>query len=208
MEAWRFEKRNNSRYLFKIVFLLFFQCLYAQTQTRAMALSQAAEALTQQDVVYDPSYFSIPYPNGDIPHGKGVCTDVVIRAYRLALNIDLQKEIHEDIKVNFKSYPQLWGLKRPDKNIDHRRVPNIMAFLKRNNASLPITLKAEDYTPGDVVCWSLGGAITHIGIVVNKTSYDGKRHLIAHNIGNGQVLEDCLFKFKIIGHYKWLNLSK
>jgi uncharacterized protein YijF (DUF1287 family) len=172
-----------------------------------LELSNAALALTEQQVVYDPSYFSIAYPNGDVPVGKGVCTDVVIRAYR-TLGVDLQKEVHEDMKANFSLYPKIWGLKTTDKNIDHRRVPNLMTYFKRQGVSKPITKRPEDYKPGDVVCWNLGGAITHIGVVVDKKSADGKRNLIVHNIGSGQVLEDCLFTFKIIGHYSTLNRAK
>ena len=165
-------------------------------------LAIAALSLTKDHVIYDPSYFSITYPNGDIPKDKGVCTDVIIRAYR-KLGIDLQKEVHEDMKSNFNLYPKIWGLKKTDKNIDHRRVPNLMTYFKRQEAAKPITKNGKDYVPGDVVAWNLGGAITHIGIVVNKKSSDGLRHLIVHNIGAGQVLEDFLFKFKIIGHYRF-----
>jgi uncharacterized protein YijF (DUF1287 family) len=165
-------------------------------------LSDAAIELTKQDVTYDPTYFKISYPNGDVPADKGVCTDVIIRAYR-KLGIDLQKEVHEDMAKNFSKYPKTWGLKTTDKNIDHRRVPNLMVFFKRKGKELPLTSKAADYLPGDIVCWNLGGNITHIGIVVNKKSTDGKRNLVVHNIGAGQVLEDCLFEFKIIGHYRY-----
>ena len=165
-------------------------------------LSDAALELTKQVVDYDPSYFTIAYPNGDIPGDKGVCTDVIIRAYR-KLGIDLQKEVHEDMKANFSKYPKIWGLTRPDRNIDHRRVPNLMVFFNRHGIVKPITNNASDYVPGDIVCWNLGGAVTHIGLVVNIKSADGKRNLIVHNIGGGQVLADCLFEFKIIGHYQY-----
>ena len=165
-------------------------------------LSDSALELTKQKVTYDPAYFKIDYPNGDIPSNKGVCTDVVIRAYR-KLGIDLQKEVHEDIKANFRKYPQKWGLSGPDKNIDHRRVPNLMTFFERNGEVKPITNNLTDYLPGDIVCWDLGGGITHIGIVVDKKSSDGTRNLIVHNIGGGQVLADCIFEFKIIGHYTY-----
>lgn len=165
-------------------------------------LADSALTLTQQQVQYDPAYFKISYPNGDVPANKGVCTDVVIRAYR-KLGIDLQKEVHLDMKANFRLYPQKWGLKGPDPNIDHRRVPNLMTFFRRKGTSLPISDKAADYRPGDIVCWNLGGGVTHIGIVSQKSTSDGKRHLIIHNIGNGQVQEDCLFSFKIIGHYRY-----
>jgi uncharacterized protein len=163
-------------------------------------LSVAALELTQVQVTYDPGYFRIPYPNGDLPPNKGVCTDVVIRAYR-KLGIDLQKEVHEDMMLNFSKYPKFWGLSKPDRNIDHRRVPNLMKFFSRFGTVKPITARAEDYLPGDLVCWNLGGAITHIGIVVNLKSPDGHRNMIVHNIGGGQVLADCLFQFRIIGHY-------
>lgn len=185
-----------------ILYILAFNLAYSQLDIRERNLSNCALKLTQQQVTYDPSYFSIAYPNGDIPKDKGVCTDVIIRAYRM-LGIDLQKKVHEDMKDNFSEYPNLWGLSNTDKNIDHRRVPNLMTFFERSGAKLPVTNNANDYKPGDVVCWNLGGAITHIGIVVNKKSIDGKRNLIVHNIGAGQVLEDCLFKFKIIGHYRF-----
>lgn len=165
-------------------------------------LSNAAIALTNDEVAYDPSYFSIDYPNGDVPKGKGVCTDVVIRAYR-KLGIDLQKEVHEDMKAYFDVYPKLWGLTKTDKNIDHRRVPNLMTFFERHGHVKPLSQKASDYTPGDIVAWNLGGATTHIGVVVNKKSVDGQRYLISHNIGNGQELSDCLFSYKIIGHYSF-----
>ncbi|OMP32456.1 DUF1287 domain-containing protein [Mangrovimonas sp. DI 80] len=191
----------------KVVILFFLATVticFSQTAVSALTLSDCALALTKQKVTYDPSYFSIPYPNGDVPADKGVCTDVVIRAYR-QVGVDLQKEVHEDMKANFSSYPNIWGLKSTDKNIDHRRVPNLMTFFNRRGAAKAISQNAEDYVPGDIVCWNLGGAITHIGIVVNKKSSDGKRYLIVHNIGGGQVLEDCLFDFKIIGHYRYVQ---
>jgi uncharacterized protein YijF (DUF1287 family) len=165
-------------------------------------LSDAAIALTHTKVVYDPSYFSIAYPNGDVPVGKGVCTDVIIRAYR-TLGIDLQKEVHEDMSAHFSLYPKKWGLKTTDRNIDHRRVPNLMTFFARHGKVLSLSGNPADYKPGDIVCWNLGGATTHIGIVVNRKSGDGKRNLIVHNIGGGQELADCLFSFKIIGHYRY-----
>lgn len=175
--------------------------LYAQDDF-FKRLSAAAIELTHQQVAYDPQYFSIPYPNGDVPSDKGVCTDVIIRAYR-KLGIDLQKEVHEDMRANFVLYPKIWGLKKTDKNIDHRRVPNLMKYFSRKGTVKKITENPGDYLPGDIVAWNLGGAITHIGIVVDKKSLDGKRNLIVHNIGAGQVLEDCLFTYKIIGHYSF-----
>lgn len=182
-------------------FLVLSSIVSAQTNF-AKQLSDAALKLTAQKVKYDPAYFTISYPNGDVPNDRGVCTDVVIRAYR-TLSVDLQKEVHEDIKSNFKKYPDKWGLTMPDKNIDHRRVPNLMTFFSRYGEVKKISDNAEDYRPGDIVCWNLGGNITHIGIVVDKKSTDGKRYLVVHNIGAGQVLEDCLFSFNIIGHYTY-----
>jgi len=184
-----------------IILLVFSQTIFAQDSFYTQ-LSDAALLLTKQEVTYDPSYFSINYPNGDIPSDKGVCTDVVIRAYR-TLDIDLQKKVHEDMVANFSKYPKNWGLSRTDKNIDHRRVPNLMTFFSRFGTVKSTSNKSIDYTPGDIVCWSLGGGLTHIGVVVDKKSDDGNRYLIVHNIGGGQVLADCLFDYNIIGHYRY-----
>ena len=185
-----------------IIFIIIQISTLAFCQNFHDSLSIVAIELTHQKVTYDPSYYSIDYPNGDIPSDMGVCTDVVIRAYR-KLDIDLQKEVHEDMKENFSKYPKKWGHTTTDKNIDHRRVPNLMTFFKRRGASLPITTYPSDYLPGDIVCWDLGGAITHIGIVVTLKSKDLLRNKIVHNIGQGQVMEDCLFNFRIIGHYRY-----
>ncbi|MFQ9315054.1 DUF1287 domain-containing protein [Dysgonomonas sp. Marseille-Q5470] len=165
-------------------------------------LSNAAIELTKDKVVYDPRYYTIPYPNGDVPADKGVCTDVIIRAYR-KLGMDLQKKIHEDMKANFSKYPKKWGMKSTDKNIDHRRVPNQATFFSRFGSVKKISDKAEDYIVGDIVTWDLGGGITHIGIVTDRMSADKKRPLIVHNIGQGQVLQDCLFSYKVTGHYTY-----
>ena len=190
------------RSVFLILFFTVINLGFGQTTTQTMSLSDAALKLTKDKVIYDGRYFSIDYPNGDVPKNKGVCTDVIIRAYR-KLGVDLQKEVHEDMKANFDKYPKIWGLKSTDKNIDHRRVPNLMTYFKRKGASESITQYPKDYLPGDVVAWRLANGLTHIGIVVHKKSKDGKRPLIVHNIGAGQVLEDCLFDFKIIGHYRY-----
>ncbi|HOZ13769.1 MAG TPA: DUF1287 domain-containing protein [Tenuifilaceae bacterium] len=184
-----------------LLILLKVNTLSAQNIT-AEQLSNAALELTKQKVEYYPGYIRIAYPNGDVPANKGVCTDVIIRAYR-KLGIDLQKEVHEDMAKNFHLYQKNWGLKKPDTNIDHRRVPNLMVYFKRFGMVKSITQNPNDYKPGDIVCWNLSGGITHIGIVVNKRTTDGNRYLIVHNIGAGQVLEDCLFSFKIIGHYTY-----
>ena len=167
-------------------------------------LADSALTLTRQKVQYDPAYFRIDYPNGDIPTDKGVCTDVIVRAYR-KMGIDLQKEVHEDMTHSFNAYPNIWNLTKPDKNIDHRRVPNLMVFFSRKGSSLIISGSSKDYQPGDIVCWDLGRGVTHIGIVSNLKSADHKRPLIIHNIGGGQVTADCLFQFKITGHYKYKN---
>lgn len=184
-----------------IIFLLLSSIGFSQSDFYSR-LADSTFTLTKQKVTYDPAYFSLSYPGGDVPADKGVCTDVVIRAYR-KMGIDLQKEVHEDMKKNFSLYPKKWGLKTPDRNIDHRRVPNLMTFFSRFGTVLPMTKEAKDYKPGDIVCWDLGKGLTHIGIISNKKSSDGKRYKIVHNIGAGQVLEDCLFDFKIIGHYRY-----
>ena len=190
-----------------IIFVLFFSTMIiVQGQDNNSEffdrLSKAGIALTLNKVKYDPTYYTIPYPNGDVPAGRGVCTDVIIRAYRV-VGIDLQKEVHEDMKANFSKYPKKWGLKSTDKNIDHRRVPNLMFFFERKGAKLPITNKGLDYKPGDIVTWMLPGNLSHIGLVVNRKTADNKRYMIVHNIGTGQVMQDCLASWKITGHYRY-----
>jgi uncharacterized protein len=183
------------------VFVLFFGIAGAQDQFFTQ-LSSAAIELTKTDVQYDPTYFAIPYPNGDVPVNKGVCTDVIIRAYR-KLGIDLQKEVHEDMKANFGLYPKNWGMKKTDTNIDHRRVPNLMTYFSRFGTVLKRSKDPKDYSPGDIVTWNLGGGIGHIGIVIDKRSEDKQRYLVVHNIGHGQEISDCLFEFVITGHYRF-----
>jgi uncharacterized protein YijF (DUF1287 family) len=166
-------------------------------------LVEAAIERTTHEVRYDPSYFRIDYPGGDVPAEVGVCTDEVIRSYR-AVGVDLQKLVHEDMGQNFNAYPRNWGAKKTDKNIDHRRVPNLMTFFERQGASLPVTANARDYRPGDVVTWDLSGGMTHIGLVVNVPSdADAERFRIVHNIGAGPKMEDVLFGWKITGHYRY-----
>lgn len=188
-------------FMMLVISLLTFQS-FGQSPS-ALKLASAGVQLTKQKVSYDPQYFKISYPNGDVPANKGVCTDVIIRAYRNALQVDLQKDVHEDMKANFKLYPKDWGRKTTDANIDHRRVYNLMVFFKRKGTAKPITKLADDYKPGDIVCWNLSGNTSHIGLVINQKSADGKRYLIVHNIGAGQVIEDVLFSWKIIGHYQY-----
>ncbi len=194
--------RKARKSLVFILLLLAFVITCRAQKTFYDSLSDAAIELTYQDVEYDPSYFTIDYPNGDIPSNKGVCTDVVIRAYR-KLGIDLQKVVHEDMVKNFNLYPKIWGLTSTDKNIDHRRVPNLMTFFGRFGTSLPLTKNPIDYLPGDLVCWDLGSNVTHIGIIIDKKAPNGTIPLVVHNIGNGQEISNCLFSFKIIGHYRY-----
>jgi len=186
-----------------LLLLLVIVCPYLFAQEDFyQKLAGSAYSLTKQWVIYDPAYYRIDYPNGDIPANKGVCTDVVIRAYR-KVGIDLQKAVHEDMKQHFALYPKLWGLKTTDRNIDHRRVPNLRVFFTRHGKSLKPSADAKDYRPGDIVTWDLGKGVAHIGMVSDKKSLDAKRYKIVHNIGLGQVLEDMLFDFKITGHYRY-----
>lgn len=187
---------------FYIFFLFIGFSSFVLEKSFAEKLSEAAISLTKDKVTYDPKYVSIPYPNGDVPKDRGVCTDVVIRAYR-KLGIDLQKEVHLDMKKNFSLYPKTWSLKRPDTNIDHRRVPNLQVYFTRKGKSLGVSKNASDYKAGDLVTWMIGGKLPHIGIVTYRKSVDGKRNLIVHNVGGGQVLEDCLFRYEIKGHYRF-----
>ena len=182
--------------------LLLIISLLSQEIAFERKLSNAAIALTKDKVVYDGTYVSIKYPNGDVPANQGVCTDVIVRAYR-KLGIDLQKEVHEDMKINFSKYPKIWGLKRTDKNIDHRRVQNLETFFSRKGKKLNVSENAIDYKTGEMVTWMVNDKLPHIGIVTHIKSSDGKRPLIVHNIGSGQVLEDCLFNHKIVGRYKF-----
>lgn len=167
-------------------------------------LIAAAVERTSFTVRYDGSYVRLKYPGGDVPAGTGVCTDEIIRIYR-KLGIDLQKEVHEDMRAHFDAYPKIWGLKRPDRNIDHRRVPNLMTFFLRKGEALPISRDADAYSPGDLVTWDLGGGIPHIGMAVDRRSADGGRFLIVHNVGEGPKMEDVLFRWKITGHYRYFG---
>ncbi|MEJ2155140.1 MAG: DUF1287 domain-containing protein [Desulfobacteraceae bacterium] len=162
----------------------------------------AAKERTRHSVVYDGRYVTIAYPMGDVPNDRGVCTDVIIRAYR-KVGIDLQVEVHRDMKANFQHYPKIWRLTGPDSNIDHRRVPNLQVFFQRKGKQLPVSDRAEAYRPGDLVTWMLPGNLPHIGIVVDRKSRDGKRFMIVHNIGRGPRMEDGLFDFPITGHYRF-----
>lgn len=169
----------------------------------AEKLIAAAEDQIGVTVIYDPAYVGLSFPNGDLPRERGVCTDVVIRAYRDAFGFDLQEEVHADMKRDFNAYPKNWGLKRPDRNIDHRRVPNLKVFFERKAASLPVSDDPSGYLPGDLVSQVLPGNLPHIAIVTHYRSQDGKRPLVIHNIGAGTRLEDGLFGFPITGHYRF-----
>ena len=153
---------------------------------------------------YDPAYVSIRYPDGDVPVNTGVCSDVVVRAFRKA-GIDLQKELHEDMSRSFAEYPTRWGLSAPDSNIDHRRVPNLMTYFTRQGKALPITTETDDYLPGDIVAWDLGGGVYHIGMVTNMLSETERECLIVHNIGAGTRVEDVLLNWTIKGHYRFFK---
>lgn len=163
-------------------------------------ISQKALSIVDASIRYTPDYVSISYPNGDVPAKTGVCTDVIIRSYR-KLGIDLQKEVHEDMRANFSVYPKNWSATKTDTNIDHRRVPNLETFFTRKGKKLTVTQNANDYKTGAIVTWMINDKLPHIGIVTNKLSKDGKRRLIVHNVGGGQVLEDCLFKYNLVGHF-------
>lgn len=184
------------RVLSGILFLL----LFLGAEGRAAPLVDKARQQIGVTTTYDPAYKKLPYPAGDVPLATGVCSDVVVRAFR-GLQIDLQKEVHEDMEKAFDQYPRKWGLKRPDPNIDHRRVPNLMTCFQRKGWSIAASKKAADYLPGDVVAWDLGGGITHVGIVSDHRSAAGDP-LVIHNIGRGAREEDLLFTYSIIGHYR------
>jgi len=193
---------------FNVAIALLIAFNFFQTSDRPSAFIQrvvaAAIERAQHIVRYDPAYVRIPYPNGDVPADTGVCTDEIIRIYR-AVGIDLQKEVHEDMEANFSTYPNQarWGLAHTDKNIDHRRVPNLMVFFSRKGQKLPLSLRAEDYSPGDLVTWDLGGNVPHIGMVIDRKSTQSGHRLIIHNIGAGPKMEDVLFNWRITGHYRY-----
>lgn len=180
-----------------------------RNQTRARSSSEAIKKLLdsahEQSIItkhYDPRYVQIAYPGGDVPRATGVCSDVIIRAFR-ALDIDLQKMVHEDMAKNFVVYPRRWNLSRPDTNIDHRRVPNLMMYFSRRGKAQPIIENARHFQAGDIVAWDLGTRQTHIGIVSDEQKLFTQRPLIFHNIGAGVKHEDVLFKWRVIGHYRY-----
>ena len=187
-------------------FVFFAATLAEAAPFDSQKLVDAAIAQVGVTVSYDPTYRNISYPDGDVPKASGVCSDVVIRAYR-ALGIDLQQLVHEDMKKNFSAYPKTWRLSKPDANIDHRRVPNLQVFFTRHGQSLGVSHNGADYKAGDLVTWNLTGSaskpLPHIGIVTNRTSEDGLRPLVVHNIGQGVHVEDTLFTYQITGHYRY-----
>ena len=195
-----------------VLIFLAFTVIQAMPQARERDARQeftrrlvaAAVERTHHSVRYVSEYVRIPYPGGDVPADTGVCTDEIIRSYR-AVGVDLQKEVHEDMVQHFSEYPNRWGRTHADSNIDHRRVPNLMVFFQRKGESLPITNKAKDYAPGDLVTWDLGRGVPHIGIVVDQKSSWSGRYMIEHNIGEGPKMEDVLFDWKITGHYRYFG---
>lgn len=167
---------------------------------RLVAGARAQVGVTRS---YDPSYVPLAYPGGDVPADRGVCSDVVVRALRAA-GLDLQKAVHDDMRANFAAYPAIWGLKRTDPNIDHRRVPNLARWFERQGAAKPITRQASDYRPGDIVAWRLVNGLAHVGVVSDRRASDGSgRFLVIHNIGQGAREEDVLFAWQQTGHYRW-----
>jgi hypothetical protein len=183
-----------------ILTVMLFQSSFILAQE---SLVEAAKLRLSHHVVYDGRYQSIAYPNGDVDDSMGVCSDVVIRSYR-SLGIDLQQLVHEDMQSDFNVYPKIWGLKKTDSNIDHRRVPNLETFFKRHGKVLPITSNPKDYKPGELVTWILQGNLPHVGIVSDVPSKkDSDRFQIIHNIGLGPQQEDVLFDYKIVGHFKY-----
>jgi uncharacterized protein len=174
----------------------------AQSARAATALIAAARRQIGVTVQYDPAYSRLSFPNGDVPRSKGVCTDVIIRAYRDAFGLDLQAGVNADMKRSFSAYPKRWGLKTTDRNIDHRRVPNLETFLTRQGARLPIASDHATWRTGDIMTCLVGGNLPHIGIVSDKRTLGG-RPLVIHNIGRGTQEEDILFAFKLTGHFRW-----
>lgn len=173
----------------------------AQT-AQALKVARAAQQQVGVTVHYDPAYVRLAYPGGDVPVERGVCTDVVVRALR-AVGVDLQRLVHEDMKSAFAAYPPLWKLRGTDRNIDHRRVPNLERFFTRKGKSVAVSTQASDYLPGDIVSWRLPNGLAHIGVVSSRRSADGLRPLAVHNIGLGAREEDVLFAWRQVGHYRW-----
>ena len=183
-------------------FLLICLSLPLAAGETGVKIAAAARQQVGATLSYDPSYVVLAYPGGDIPRERGVCTDVVIRAVRAGLSQDLQKLVHEDMRANFAAYPRNWGLSRPDKNIDHRRVPNLRVFFKRKGFLLPLTKSPEDYLPGDLVTCTVPPDLPHVMIVSDRKTENGEP-LVIHNIGSGAKEEAVLFNYPLTGHYRW-----
>jgi uncharacterized protein YijF (DUF1287 family) len=171
-----------------------------QTSSRVSLILEGAYQQVGTTTIYDGSYRRLSFPGGDIPIERGVCSDVLVRAYRHA-GLDLQLLVNQDMSGSFDSYPRLWGLSKPDSNIDHRRVPNLAAFFRRNGQSLPVSTRASDYSAGDIVTWRLASGVPHIGLVADRLQRG--RPLVIHNIGAGAQVEDVLFSYAITGHYRY-----
>lgn len=171
-------------------------------QQFTLQLMAAAVERATHVVRYLPDYVRIDYPNGDVPASTGVCADEIIRAFR-GVGVDLQKEVHKDMAAHFSEYPNKWGARHTDTNIDHRRVPNLMAFFARKGEALPITRTAKDYLPGDIVTWDLGGNVPHIGIVVDRHPLWSSTNMVLHNVGEGPKIENVLFRWQVTGHYRY-----
>ncbi len=182
------------------LFLCLLLPLHAQSGEKLVAAARAQIGVTK---AYDPAYKSLAYPGGDVPAERGVCTDVLIRAMRKSLSKDLQKLVHEDMKKNFGSYPKNWGLSRTDKNIDHRRVPNLQTYFQRQSyqLKLPADKDPAKFLPGDIVTCIVPPNLPHVMIVSDRKT-EGGTPLIIHNIGSGTQEEDMLFRFKLTGHYR------
>lgn len=174
--------------------------LAQNNSSKVQQLITAARAQIGLTTIYDGSYQTLVYPNGDVPRERGVCTDVIIRAYRDAFKYDLQKMVHEDMQGKFSAYPKIWGMKKPDKNIDHRRVPNLQTFFKRKGAQLADNV---NYQAGDIVTQMLPGNLPHILIVSDRKNPSTQTPLVIHNIGAGTQEEDRLNAYKITGHYRF-----
>jgi uncharacterized protein len=171
------------------------------TAAEPSRLTAAAREQVGVTTIYDPAYVGLQFPGGDLPRDRGVCTDVVIRALRDGWGVDLQLAVNRDMKADFAAYPPLWGLSTTDRNIDHRRVPNLQTLLARVGAEVPLTEEPTPYLPGDIVTWTLPGNLAHIGIVSDRRTAEGTP-LILHNIGAGAREEDILFAYQITGHYR------
>lgn len=188
------------------ILLVFIVSSEAVADLVAENLVTAALERTNHQVKYDGSYYTIEFPGGDVPPDVGVCTDVVIRSYR-SIGVDLQQLVHEDMSENFDLYPskRIWGLQKPDTNIDHRRVPNLQVFFKRQGEELPVSTNSAAFMPGDIVTWMLPGNLPHIGIVTDKIDPITGNPMVVHNIGRGPKLDDILFVYQMTGHYRYVS---